>query len=180
MTEWKECTIGNVCDSVSITYKKRDNEVILVNTSDVLEGEILNHSPVKNENLKGQFKKTFQENDILYSEIRPANKRFAFVDFSGTDLYIASTKLMVLRPRTELIRPRFLFAILKSQAIIDKLQLLAETRSGTFPQITFSAELAPMKIMLPDFSIQDRIVSIIDSVENKILNNRKINNNLVA
>ena len=180
MAEWKEFTIGDVCDSVSITYRKRDEEVILVNTSDVLNGEILNHSPVKNENIKGQFKKTFQKNDILYSEIRPANKRFAFIDFSETDQYIASTKLMVLRPRTELIRPRFLFAILKSQTVIDELQFLAETRSGTFPQITFGTELAPMEITLPELSTQDRIVSIIDSIENKILNNRKINNNLAA
>ena len=78
MTNWQEVKLGDVCSSISDTYRRNDKEVVLINTSDVLDGKILNHSPVKNEKLKGQFKKTFQNNDILYSEIRPANKRFAF------------------------------------------------------------------------------------------------------
>lgn len=178
MCEWKLTTIGNLCDTISCTYRGRHDKVVLVNTSDVLEGKVLSHEFVDNKNLKGQFKKTFQKDDILYSEIRPANKRFAYIDFEETDQYIASTKLMVLRPKQDRVRPRFLFAILKSKAVIDELQLLAETRSGTFPQITFSAELAPMKVMLPPIDVQDKIVSILDSIEEKIENNRSINNNL--
>lgn len=79
MSAWKKCRIGDLCDTISETYKRTDNMVVLINTSDVLEGEVLNHTPVPNENLKGQFKKTFQRDDILYSEIRPANKRFSFI-----------------------------------------------------------------------------------------------------
>ena len=97
MAEWIECTIGDLCSTISDTYKGKDEKVVLVNTSDVLEGKVLNHTAVPNKNLKGQFKKTFKKHDILYSEIRPANKRFAFVDFENTSNYIASTKLMVLR-----------------------------------------------------------------------------------
>ena len=179
MNDWKRCTIGDLCDSVSITYRGKHEQVVLINTSDVLEGEILNHELVENKNLRGQFKKTFQKEDILYSEIRPANKRFAFVDINKTDNYIASTKLMVLRPRKSVVRPRYLFAILKSNTIINELQHLAETRSGTFPQITFSTELAPMEILLPDFDTQNRIVSLLDAVEGKIANNTAINNNLL-
>ena len=178
MNEWMRCTIGDLCDSVSITYRGKHEQVVLINTSDVLEGEILNHALVENKNLRGQFKKTFQKEDILYSEIRPANKRFAFVDTDRTENYIASTKLMVLRPKKSVVRPRYLFAILKSNTIINELQHLAETRSGTFPQITFSTELAPMEILLPDFDTQDRIVSLLDALEGKIANNKAINNNL--
>ncbi len=180
MAEWKKCTIGEICDSVSITYNRNDAEVVLINTSDVLDGEVLNHAKVENKALKGQFKKTFQKNDILYSEIRPANKRYAFVDFEDTECYIASTKLMVIRPDTNIVRPRFLFAILKSQTVIDELQHLAETRSGTFPQITFGAEVAPMKIFLPDLETQDKIISILFALEEKMVANNMINNNLVA
>ena len=172
------CRIGDLCDTISETYKRTDNMVVLINTSDVLEGEVLNHTPVPNENLKGQFKKTFQRNDILYSEIRPANKRFAFIDFEDTSRYIASTKLMVLRPRKDVVLPLFLYAILKSRDVIEELQHLAETRSGTFPQITFSSELAPMEIMVPDFTTQKQIVSILSAIEDKIRLNTAINENL--
>ena len=178
MTKWQEVKLGDVCSSISDTYRRNDKEVVLINTSDVLDGKILNHSPVKNEKLKGQFKKTFQNNDILYSEIRPANKRFAFVDIPNTNNYIASTKLMVLRPNTNKILPKFLYCILKSDDIINELQHLAETRSGTFPQITFSAELAPMEILLPPLDIQQKIAGVLSALDDKIELNNKINNNL--
>ena len=177
MAEWFDCTIGDLCDTISDTYKGNDNKVVLVNTSDVLEGKVLNHTPVEKTNLKGQFKKTFRKNDILFSEIRPANKRFAFVDFEDTSNYIASTKLMVLRSNDKVI-PEFLFAILKSETVLTELQHLAETRSGTFPQITFSSELAPMKIKIPDKPTQRKIVSMLSSIEQKMESNIAINNNL--
>lgn len=178
MNEWKDVSIGDLCETVSNTYRRKDQEVVLVNTSDVLEGKILNHQLVPNENLKGQFKKTFQKDDILYSEIRPANKRYAFVDFESTDHYIASTKLMVLRPKTENVTPRYLYAVLTSKEVIDEMQHLAETRSGTFPQITFSSELAPYHIKLPNLEIQKKIVSLLDAIEHKIETNVAINENL--
>ena len=174
-----EVSIGDVCKSISDTYHGNDTDVVLVNTSDVFEGHVLNHETVPNKNLKGQFKKTFKRNDILYSEIRPANKRFAFIDFDDTSNYIASTKLMVLRPDIRRILPKYLFAILKSKSMLDELQHLAETRSGTFPQITFSGELAPMNISLPDLSTQNIVVKFLDSIENKIEVNNAINKNLM-
>ena len=178
MIGWKEYKIGDLCNTISETYKSNDEEVILINTSDVLDGKILNHIPVPNENLKGQFKKTFRMDDILYSEIRPANKRFAFVDIEDTSLYIASTKLMVLRPNTEIIEPKFLFALLSSKNMISELQVRAESRSGTFPQITFGAELAPIKVMVPDKDIQLRIVSFLEAFQGKLDINEAINRNL--
>lgn len=172
-------TVGDLCDTISDTYHGDDNEVILINTSDVLEGKILNHQTVENKNLKGQFKKTFKKNDILYSEIRPSNKRYAFVDFEQTENYIASTKLMVIRPRKDVVLPRFLFSFLTSKSILEELQQLAETRSGTFPQITFSSELAPLPINVPNLKTQKKIVEILDTIEEKINTNAEINENLL-
>ena len=178
MENWKKMLVGDVCDSISNSYCRKDDEVVLINTSDVLEGKILNHLSVQNKNLKGQFKKTFMKDDILYSEIRPANKRYAYVDFEETERYIASTKLMVLRARKELVLPRFLFCFFSSKPVLDELQHLAETRSGTFPQITFSSELANVPISVPDFKTQTKIVDILDAIEKRIETNQKINDNL--
>lgn len=175
MEEWKEYRLGDICDTISDTYKGNSPQVVLINTSDVLEGKCLNHIPVPNKNLKGQFKKTFCNEDILYSEIRPANKRFAYIDFEPKD-YIASTKLMVIRSKKEVL-PKYLYYILQSNQMLDKLQTLAETRSGTFPQITFS-ELAAQKIILPGLNSQKKIVQVLESINSKIELNRRINENL--
>ena len=176
MEEWIRCNIGDVCKTISDTYRGNADEVVLVNTSDVLEGKCLNHQKSPNKDLKGQFKKTFQKDDILYSEIRPANKRFAYIDFDGTD-YIASTKLMVIRHNENII-PQFLYYVITSQTVIEELQMLAESRSGTFPQITFS-ELASLPIALPPLSEQKKIVRLLKSLDDKIEVNRQINDNFV-
>lgn len=173
--EWKEVDICQLCDSVSETYKGNASEVVLINTSDVLDGKCLNHEYVPNKKLKGQFKKTFRKGDILYSEIRPANKRFCFVDFEPKD-YIASTKLMVLRAHED-VDPQYLYQILRSNDTLTQLQMLAESRSGTFPQITYS-ELSNIMVSLPSQKAQKNIVSILSSLDRKIELNNKINADL--
>lgn len=173
--EWKEVDICQLCDSISETYKGNASEVVLINTSDVFDGKCLNHEYVPNKKLKGQFKKTFRKGDILYSEIRPANKRFCFVDFEPKD-YIASTKLMVLRAHED-VDPQYLYQILRSNDTLAQLQMLAESRSGTFPQITYS-ELSNIMISLPSQKTQKNIVSLLSSLDRKIELNNKINADL--
>lgn len=172
--------VGNICKSVSETFNKQQDSVILINTSDILNGKILNNKKEPNNNLKGQFKKTFKTADILYSEIRPANKRFAFVSEENTKNYVASTKLMVIRAFKEFVVPKYLYLYLTSSEIVNKLQQLAESRSGTFPQITFSEEISNLVINLPSQNIQNKIVDFISSIDNKIEVNAQINKNLSA
>ena len=176
MNETIYMPVGEVCSSISDTYREKKNMVTLIKTSDVLEGRVLNHERVPNSNLKGQFKKTFQRDDILYSEIRPQNRRFAYVDFSPID-YIASTKLMVIRAKKDVVSPKYLYYFLKNSSTVAELQLLAETRSGTFPQITFS-EVANLTIPVPPLAVQEVIVQTMQCLEDKTICNEQINDNL--
>ena len=176
MNETIYMPVGEVCSSISDTYREKKNMVTLINTSDVLEGRVLNHERVPNSNLKGQFKKTFQRDDVLYSEIRPQNRRFAYVDFSPID-YIASTKLMVIRAKKDVVSPKYLYYFLKNSSTVAELQLLAETRSGTFPQITFS-EVANLTIPVPPLAVQEVIVQTMQCLEDKTICNEQINDNL--
>lgn len=168
--------VGEVCKTISDTYRANAKQVTLVNTSDVLEGKILNHARVPNTGIKGQFKKTFKKNDILYSEIRPQNKRYAFVNFDPID-YIASTKLMVIRADDSKVLPMYLYYYLKSAPVIAELQMLAETRSGTFPQITFT-ELSNLIIPVPKLLDQKAIIATLKCIEDKIDCNKRINDDL--
>lgn len=173
--EYKKYKLGEFIDTISDTTPINKDKVILVNTSDVENGYVLNHNHVENKNLKGQFKKRFRRGDILYSEIRPKNKRFAYIDFEAED-YIASTKLMVLRNKGN-IDNEFLFQLLKSDKIVNRLQMLAESRSGTFPQITFN-ELSNVDVYIPEVKIQKKISEFLQKIDKKIELNNQINDNL--
>lgn len=148
--------LSKLCESVTKTLSKNKKEVIFFNTSDIMNGKILNHTFSKVSELPGQAKKTIQKNDILFSEIRPKNCRYAFITENNPDNFVVSTKLMVIRCK-ETIFPKYLYYFLTSPRIINHLQEVAESRSGTFPQITFE-EVKSLEIFLPSKSIQQHIV----------------------
>lgn len=128
-----DVTIGEL--SLNITnYEKTDaEEVVLINSSDVTEGYFDHHNYSPNKNLKGHFKKRFQKGDILYSQIRPRNRHWAYCNFDAND-YLASTQLMVIRNNPSLITSILLYQYIISDNVWKEFTLKTETRSGTFPQ----------------------------------------------
>jgi len=102
---------------------------------------------------------------LLFSEIRPANKRYALIDFEPNN-YVVSTKLMVLRC-TNKIDNIFFKLFITSEEQLDYLQMIAEDRSGTFPQITFE-QLADIDIPLPPLPEQKAIAEVLSSIDDKI------------
>jgi len=133
---WEYRKIGDYIDNISKTYPlKKVEQVVFLNTGDIKEGAFLHQNKLDVGSLPGQAKKSIKEGDILYSEIRPVNKRFAFVYFNA-DEYVVSTKLMVLRPKSKELS-YYLYFLLSSNDVVSYLQLMAESRSGTFPQITY-------------------------------------------
>ena len=145
--DWTSIKLGELIESISIKHDFEKDELIFLNTSDVLEGKVLHHNYSEVVKMPGQAKKSIQKGDILFSEIRPKNKRFAYIDFDAKD-FVVSTKLMVLRRKSSLIDNKFLYKLLTSDRMLNYLQHIAEGRSGTFPQITFS-ELKNIDILLP-------------------------------
>lgn len=76
-----------------------------------------------------------------------------------------------------MVSPKYLYYFLKNSSTVAELQLLAETRSGTFPQITFS-EVANLTIPVPSLAVQEVIVQTMQCLEDKITCNEQINDNL--
>ncbi len=126
--------------------------MIFLNTGDVKNGQFLHETYSLVADMPGQAKKSIKVNDILYSEIRPINRHFAFVNFNADD-YVVSTKLMVIRAHN--INARRLYHFLTMQETIRELQIEAESRSGTFPQIRFeNVQRLPIVIAPPDVELQ--------------------------
>ena len=144
---WALSTPHDLVSTISDTYPlKTVDNVIFLNTGDIEDGRFLHNNFSPANELPGQAKKSIKRGDILFSEIRPKNKRFALVRFES-DKYVVSTKLMVLRTQNN-VRPELPYFLLTRTETINQLQHIAENRSGTFPQITFE-QLKEIKICSP-------------------------------
>ena len=167
---WKVCELGNLCDSISITHPRKKGELIFLNTGDIENGFVLTNKYMNIKDMPGQAKKSIKENDILYSEIRPINRHYAFVNFPAHE-YIVSTKLMVIRAINEKLAIR-LYQYLTSDDIINELQHEAESRSGTFPQIRFE-NIKRLKILIGPNEIENQYTEFIWNIYKMIFQYRK-------
>ena len=171
--------IKDIVDTISLTHEFNKGMLIAINTSDVENGVMHEGTLSLVQDLKGQFKKTIKKNDILYSEIRPANRRFALVTKDDCSDYVVSTKLMVLRKKNKDVDLKYLYYCLTNQPFLDMLQRRAENRIGSFPQITFDL-LSEYAFYIPLLEEQKRISNVISFIDRKIELNKQINDNLEA
>lgn len=170
----KYLRIDEIVASISKTHKFDIDILKFLNTSDIYSGKIININYLPLSQLKGQAKKTIKKNDILFSEIRPQNKRFAYVDFDETYDFVVSTKLMVLRNINPLVDNKYFYYFLTNDNMLSVLQTRAENRICSFPQITFDL-LSDYKVRVPDINEQKRISSLLSSLDKKIELNNQIN-----
>ena len=172
--DWQIIPLGELCDSISKKHKFNKPKLIFLNTGDVDNGKFLHNNYSDISEMPGQAKKTIAKNDILYSEIRPINKHFAYVNFVAED-YVVSTKFMVLRAKG--INPRRLYQFLTMPDTLNDLQLEAETRSGTFPQIRFD-NIQQLEMIVASKQLEEEYSTIINTIYAAIDNNISENQRL--
>ena len=177
-SEWKFSELGKISQNASrpFDFKKHKN-VCFVNTGDVLEGFFLHSNITSAIGLPGQAKKAIKKGDILLTEIRPGNGRYAYVDFDAEN-YVVSTKFMVIQCG-DLVDSRFLYHVIKNKAALYEFQRIAESRSGTFPQITFDS-IAHFPVPIPPQSEQKNLVNFLDAIDDRITLLRETNTTLEA
>ena len=159
---WKVSELGDYIESFSKSHSFDKDELIFLNTSDILAGEVLKTEYMRVSDMPGQAKKQIRKGDILYSEIRPANKRYALVTFPADD-YVVSTKLMVLRTTQDRISNLRIYHYLTMEKILEELHREADGKSGTFPQITFDNNLKHRKIIIADEKTEKAFHSLLKS-----------------
>lgn len=99
-----------------------------------------NTETIDSETAPSRAQQIVREGDVIFGTTRPMLKRYCLIP-SEYDGQICSTGYCVLRPRTELLLPNFLFHLLGTETFYSYVE--ANQRGASYPAITDGAVTIP-------------------------------------
>lgn len=180
MEEWKEYTleelsIGKGSYGIGAAAVPYDSSLYTyLRITDINDDGSLNKSGLMSVNDSDADKYLLKPNDIVFARTGNSTGRSYFFDGSDGDLVYAGF-LIKFSLNPKIVNPRILKYYTHSSIYYDWVRSF--DTGGTRGNIN-AKTYGNMPIVLPPRSIQDKIVSILKSLDDKIENNRKINENL--
>ena len=180
MLDWKLIRLGDICVTNKNSYSSKDNWkfVNYLDTGSITENKIteLQYINIETDKMPSRARRKVIKNSILYSTVRPNQLHYGIIK-GPVDNLLVSTGFTVIDVDTNKAIPEFIYYLLTQNNITEQLQAIAEQSVSTYPSIK-SSDIEDLEFKLPNFIIQNKIVSILDTIDSKICQNEKINNNL--
>lgn len=175
----KKKTIDSVASNINVNLSNLKNKTEFIHyyeTSSVDKGvfaepEKLN---VNKNKVPSRANKLAQNDDIVYSTVRPNLEHYGFIDFGASvNKSVFSTGFSILRPK-ENINPYYLYLLITQPIVTKHLNRIATTSTSSYPSI-LPEDILNMEIeMFEDKLHQEKIVSLIKNISEKIELNNKI------
>jgi len=170
-SKMKDVLFGDIVEL--ITYKVNASEISLnnyISTDNMLPncGGVTHASSLPSAN---KFN-AFTETDTLFSNIRTYFRKVWFAGFSGG----ASPDVLIFRSKDKsFLDPHFLYYLISNKTFIDYTDLTS--KGAKMPRGDKDA-IAKFPVKLPSMNEQKSIVSVLGALDDKIENNRRMNETL--
>lgn len=180
MAIWQTVRLGDIIETNKNTYSKKENWNFInyLDTGNITLNKVdkIQNINVDIEKLPSRARRKVKYNSIIYSTVRPNQLHHGIVK-NQPDNFLVSTGFVVIDVDNNKAVPDYIYYILNQQEITEHLQDIAEQSVSTYPSIKPS-DIENLEVIMPDIDTQKRIVSILDTIDRKITQNEKINNNL--
>ena len=180
MGDWKNFSLGDVCIINVESYSKNDNWdfVNYLDTGNITANHIENIQRINigQEKLPSRARRKVKYNSIIYSTVRPNQRHYGIIK-SQPQNFLVSTGFAVIDVNSEVVDADFLYYQLSRDDIVDKLHMLAEQSTSTYPSIR-PADIENLRFSLPPLKTQKKIAAVLSALDDKIELNNAINKNL--
>lgn len=185
MAEWLEKSLGEIAEVTKLAgfeftkYIKYndDGEIIALRALNLRNGE-LDLSDIKRisrEVSESLTRSKIYKDDILLTYTGNGYGDCAIIE--ENDKYHLAPNICKIVPNQNVIYPYYLYCYIRSKAFYNQMSNnMTGSGQPTIPMKTIRL----LKIPVPDMSVQVKIANIIRSFNQKIRNNKVINNNLAA
>jgi type I restriction enzyme S subunit len=177
--EWRRTKLGDVVE-INPEVLGSDwpyDHIRYVDISSVGEGfliELPRHLSITD--APSRAKRLVRSGDTILSTVRPNRRSMYFVKESSPDL-VVSTGFAVLRPRENLIEPRYLYACVFDKNFTE--YLVSREKGAAYPAV-LPEDIADAIINLPPLPEQRAIAAVLGALDDKIELNRRMNRTLEA
>jgi type I restriction enzyme S subunit len=177
--EWRRTKLGDVVE-INPEVLGSDwpyDHIRYVDISSVGEGfliELPRHLSITD--APSRAKRLVRSGDTILSTVRPNRRSMYFVKESSPDL-VVSTGFAVLRPRENLIEPRYLYACVFDKNFTE--YLVSREKGAAYPAV-LPEDIADAVINLPPLPEQRAIAAVLGALDDKIELNRRMNRTLEA
>ena len=159
--------------------KEKWSFVNYLDTGNIIKNKIdtIQYIDLKENKLPSRAKRKVSYNNIIYSTVRPNQLHYGIIKEQPKN-FLVSTGFTVIEVDTKVAIPDYIYYVLSQDEITEQLQAIGEQGVSAYPSIKPS-DIENLEILLPSIEIQEKIVSVLSSIDNKISINDKINNNLL-
>lgn len=182
MSEWKKVRLGDIVETNQETYSNKENwsNVNYLDTGNISQNVIqeIQFIDLNKEKLPSRAKRKVKYNSIIYSTVRPNQLHYGIIK-TQPENFLVSTGFTVIDVDDKVASADYIYYVLTQQDVTEHLQAIGEQSVSAYPSIKPS-DIENLEILLPNLTEQEKIVSILSSLDGKISNNNRINNNLAA
>ena len=181
MDGWKTIRLGDFCVTNADSYSPREewDFVNYLDTGNITNNRIdsIQYIDVKSEKLPSRARRKVRRNSIIYSTVRPNQRHFGIIK-SQPENFLVSTGFAVIDVDECVLDADFLYYVLTQTTFVEILHAIAEQSTSAYPSIKPS-DIENLEIEIPDLTTQRKIADILNSLDRKISQNTKVNENLL-
>ena len=166
--QWQEVRLGEVAEmnQKNIDKSYPHKTIQYLDTGSIANNKIESLQLFDSVKLPSRAKRIVQNNDIIYSLVRPIQRHFGFIKNPPENL-IVSTGFCVITTNNAILDSKFLYYYLTLNEIIELLDMIAEASTSAYPAIR-PFDIENLTIPLPPLTIQQKIAEILSSFDDKI------------
>ena len=180
MVEWQTVRLGNIASTNQSTYSSKEDWkfVNYLDTGNIKMNQVdeIQYINTSMDKLPSRAKRKIRFNSIIYSTVRPNQLHYGIIK-NQPENFLVSSGFAVIDVDFDKAVPEYIYYVLTQQEITEYLQNIAEQSVSAYPSIKPS-DIENLEFPLPDRKTQEKIVSILKSIDEKIVQNNEINNNL--
>ena len=179
--EMKKYKLSEICDINHSSLKATDGigEILYLDTSNITENTIAKLQHFQRKNAPSRAQRKVQDKTIIFSTVRPNQNHFGIMNQPKDNLIVSSGFTTLDVKNKNEFDANYVYLKLTQPIIVDYLQTLAQNSVSSYPSIN-PDDIGNLYFQFPSLQTQQKIATVLSTLDNKIALNHRINAKLEA